>query len=180
MAKIVDRDLGIVTAVTFDPEMKYVFAGNGVGGLCKISLDSYKIEYNQNQTGRTQSIVCSKNGKYIAAGSGDGSVAIFDSEKDWYLQTPVFLKKQKCDDTSPRVNVMTFSPDEKYILVGYLDGTVLKWPISTEVLSSFVSDTLNSREKKLNTTLWNKYIKKELTKKYFGEEINPEILEKYK
>ncbi|MBK8848398.1 MAG: hypothetical protein IPO27_18400 [Bacteroidetes bacterium] len=95
--KITDSKLGIVTCVAFDSNTEFALAGNAKGGLCKISLSTYKVEYNAIAHGRIQSIICSNDNKYIVAGSADGSVIIFNAKEDWYLQMPFILRQKVCD-----------------------------------------------------------------------------------
>ncbi len=87
---------------------------------------------------RVTSVLYSPNGKYIASGSEDGTVKIWDAETGSLVTT---LKGHE-----ERVTSVIYSPDGKYIISGSWDKTIIIWDVKTgkklKVLTG--SDLVNS------------------------------------
>jgi len=161
-------DLRSTTSIQFDHEGHYLYIGNDEGAVCRMSVKNYKIEKNQNQIARIPSIVCSSNGKYVATGSLDGNVGIYktDAVEEWKDLIPLVLALPGCQHQGRNVFSVAFSEDNQFILAGYNDGAIYKWPVSSETLSSLICDTRTRSKKSINMdSIWSKFVDRKLTRK---------------
>jgi WD40 repeat protein len=95
---------------------------------CKfIESDLRNIEYGRNPDDcmthgdNVYSIAFSPDGKYLASGSGDKTVKLWNVESQKEVNT---LKKHK-----DKVTSVAFSPDGKYMASGSYDHTVKLWSV---------------------------------------------------
>jgi WD40 repeat protein len=170
LIKFIDAALGSTSSIQFDNQDNYLYIGNNFGYLFRISLPDYKMESNWNQSGRITSIVCSPNDSNLACASFDGRAAIYTSNiigGKWKDAKPLLLSPAtRCN--SPICYSVNFSTDNNYLLAGYEDGSIFKWPVKPEMLSALICD-LVSRE---NVSLDSIMIKYNIDRKFALEEVN--------
>jgi WD40 repeat protein len=163
-----------VTALVFDKNMQYIYGGNDVGEFWRLSLKDFTIESGQNQIGRIFSITMSSDGKYVATGSGDGSVGVYETGPDWNQNSILILEQKECDRR--KVFSVAFSEDNRLIYAAYDDGTVLNWPANADILAELIKAQVKGN---LDYKMWNKYIKPSFEKQYLDNKIDKSYLKKY-
>jgi WD40 repeat protein len=110
-----DQDLGSLFS-TSETESSFIAGPDNVteshaGG------DSYrKLE---GHTGKVLSVTCSGDGKYIASGSEDNNVMIWDAQNGTLLHTLTGHTK--------RIGSVSWSPDSKFLASGADDYTIRVW-----------------------------------------------------
>lgn len=174
MVNIKQSDFGNVTALVFDKNMQYIYGGNDVGEFWRLSLKDFTIESGQNQIGRIFSITMSSDGKYVATGSGDGSVGVYETGPDWNQNSILILEQKECDRR--KVFSVAFSEDNRLIYAAYDDGTVLNWPANADILAELIKAQVKGN---LDYKMWNKYIKPSFEKQYLDNKIDKSYLKKY-
>ncbi|MCK4719992.1 WD40 repeat domain-containing protein [bacterium] len=117
-----------VNAVAFVPGGNLVAAGGhegGNGGFVKVwEIRTGRLVWTFNVTDSSiRSIAFSKDGKYLLAGSVDGSTRL------WEVASGAC--EQMFFGHTNMVNTVAFSPDDPYILTGSGDTTMKLWDIST-------------------------------------------------
>jgi WD40 repeat protein len=85
-----------------------------------------RVQILEGHDGEVTSVAYSPNGKYIASGSDDGTVRVWDA-------TTATLRHTLTGHDS-RVTSVSFSPDGKYIASGSYDWTVRVWDATTATL----------------------------------------------
>lgn len=171
LTKFINPALGTVSSILFDNKGDYLYIGNGVGTIFRVSLSDYTIENNWNQSGRINSLAYSTNGEYLASGSFDGTFAIYEDgikNMEWKNAKPLALSLNGCNP--PYCFNINFSADNNYLLAGYQDGSVQKWPVKTEMLAACICDSVSEQNLHLDSTLTKYSIDKNLT---------PEELDRY-
>jgi len=86
-------------------------------------------------------VAFSSDGNYIASGSHDSTIKIWDTKTGKYIKTLdlIFLKSKY----RLKVSSVVFSNDGKYIVSGSYDGTVKIWSIETGKLEKMLYDNTN-------------------------------------
>jgi len=163
LTKIKSEDIGITTSVAFDPSGKYLFIGDVLGRVCRMSLSNYSTQCNLYQSGRIKDIACSSDGNYVASTSWDGGIGIWDAKKDWSTLAPLLISPPYVNS---RLNFVSFSEDNKNIFVITSDGNIWKLPVNIQTLSDLICQNVT----KVDTTVWKQYSG--------GEDIS--ILSRYK
>ncbi len=153
LIKIKSNDLGITSSITFDPGSNYLYIGNNIGSICRMSLHNYQMEFNQNQSTRIYNIVCSSDGIYVASASLDGSVVICNTQKEWGSLNVLRLFLSK---TEANAYGLAFGKSNEYILAGYSNGHVYKWPVSSQILAQLICQNVTNAS--FDTTIWRKYL----------------------
>ncbi len=151
--KIKSNDLGVISSVVFDVKGNYLYIGNIFGVICRMSLTDYKLELSQYQSARIYDIICNSDG-YVASASTDGSVVIIDTKNDWNATN--LQLSLTTSSLAGSAYSLSFNMDHQYVLTGYADGSILKWPISSNKLANLICQNVTST--KLDTTIWNKYL----------------------
>lgn len=158
--------MGITSSIQFDSRGEYLYIGSEKLGenltevkLYKVKLTDFSVEFNQSQAGSISDIACSNDGNFIATASEDGSVGIYNikDEVEWKYNFALVLNfpdalnagKPKLRPTS-----LAFSNDNKYLLAGYQNGNLYKWPVSAAVLADLICD----RVKISSDSVYAKYI----------------------
>lgn len=72
-------------------------------------------------------LAVSKNGKWIAAGTWEGTVFVWDAETSEQL----FLHKDSLNNLNDGINGVDFSPDSTRLVSAALSGTVSVWDVTT-------------------------------------------------
>ncbi len=167
--KFTNTALGTVSSILFDNKGDYLYIGNGVGTIFRVSLSDYTIEKNWNQSGRINGLAYSTNGEYLASGSFDGTVAIYTGNiksLEWKNAKPLILPLSTRDPIY--CFSIDFSTDNNYLLAGYTDGSIQKWPIKTDMLSALICDSVSGQNLSLDSIL-TKY---GISRKFISEEQN--------
>ncbi len=162
--KIKSNDVDKTSSIEFDPAGKYLFIGDNSGTLCRMSLADFSTENNQYQTTRISDITFNSDGNYMASSSFDGSTAIWDMKNNWSSLTPLVLlapgQKSFIEDINKSsVYCVAFSNYSDYVLAGYFNGKILKWPVNMDILADLICRHANAS---LNTINLKKVIKREV------------------
>lgn len=167
LIKFTNPALGTVSSVQFDNKGDYLYIGNDNGAIFRVSLSDYTIENNWNQSGRINNFAYCTNGGYLASGSFDGTVAIYPCDiknSEWKNAKPLVLAVKTFN---PRYCYsINFSADNNYLLAGYQDGSVQKWPVKAEMLASYICDSASGQNLSLDSIL----IKYGISRKFISNE----------
>jgi WD40 repeat protein len=162
--KIKSDDIGSPTSIEFDPSSKYLFIGNTTGTLCRMSLADFSTEFNQFQTARITDIVFSRNGNYMASASYDQTIGVWDIKNNWNSLTPSLFPSP---DIQTNIYCVAFSDSSDYVLSGYWNGKILKWPVNPDILAHLICSNVNSR---LDTAVTKKVMKQDFNIKEFEKD----------
>jgi len=162
--KIKSDDIGSPTSIEFDPSGKYLFIGNTTGTLCRMSLADFSTEFNQFQTARITDIVFSRNGNYMASASYDQTIGVWDIKNNWNSLTPSLFPSP---DIQTNIYCVAFSDSSDYVLSGYWNGKILKWPVNPDILAHLICSNVNSR---LDTGVTKKVMKQDFNIKEFEKD----------
>lgn len=176
---ITSKKLIEIVSLNYNAKTNFIYAGSVSGAINKVSVLNYSTEYNLSQTGRINSIICSIDGNHIASASGDNSIALFTNNTSWQESTPIILNFSNTGQNTPATaNSLCFTENGNYLLAGYNNGKVIKWPVSADILCELICNKpqFNSIS---NINTWDKYIDKRITEKYLGIEINNAFLKEF-
>jgi WD40 repeat protein len=157
--------IGMPSSIQFDIHGNYLYIGseieiekNSVYELCKVKLTDFSLDINQNQNNTIVNIVCSDDGNFIATASRDGSVGIYNpnDDEEWKYSTPLILHLPDSCSVTRNASGVAFSDDHKYVLVGYNNGEIYKWPLSADILANLICE----RSSATSDSVWGKYIDK--------------------
>jgi WD40 repeat protein len=161
--RIKSNDIGSPTSIEFDPLGRYLFIGNTLGTLCRMSLNDFSTEFNQFQTARITDIVFSTNGDYMASASYDRTVGVWDMKNDWNSLTPLLFLSP---DIQTNIYCIAFSDKNEYALAGYWNGKILKWPVNPNILADLICSNVTSE---LDTSVIKKVMKQDFDIKKFDK-----------
>jgi WD40 repeat protein len=159
--KIKSNDIGSPTSIEFDPSGRYLFIGNTTGTLCRMSLTDFSTEFNQFQTARITDIVFSKDGNYMASASYDRTIGIWKMKNNWNSLTPFLFQSP---DIQTNIYCVAFSDRSDYVLSGYWNGKILKWPVNPDILAHLICSNVPSG---LDTGVIKKVMKQDFNIKNF-------------
>ncbi|HRH48659.1 MAG TPA: WD40 repeat domain-containing protein [Panacibacter sp.] len=156
LIKIKLPGIGESYSIKFDLSGSYIYIGSMEGKLSKVRLADFTVETNQNQAQRIFSIICSRDGKLLATASQDRSVQINDLNKqeDWQYTTPEILTLPDICSAPTYPVTMAFTSDNKYLLAGYHNGEIYKWPVSADI----VADLICSKISPGTYTTWQQFV----------------------
>ena len=160
--KIKSNDIGSPTSIEFDPSGKYLFIGNTLGTLCRMSLTDFSTEINQFQTARITDIVFSRDGNYMASSSYDRTVGVWNLSKNWSSSSPLLFPSPY--DIETNIYCVAFNDNSQYVLPGYWNGKILKWPVNPDILADLICRNVNSG---LNTVVIKKVMTQDFDIKKF-------------
>ena len=161
--KIKSNDIGSPTAIEFDPSGKYLFIGNTLGTLYRMSLADFSTEFNQFQTARITDIVFSKDGNYMASASYDHTIGVWNMNNNWNSLTPLLFLSP---DILTNIYCVAFSDKNEYALSGYWNGKILKWPVNPDILADLICGNVTSG---LDTGVIKKVMKQDFDIKKFDK-----------
>ena len=174
LIKIKLANIGNPVSVQFNSRGNYLFIGGDNGRLAKLNLSDFSIEINRNHTDQILTIICSKNDGYVVTASRDGSIMIYEpiKETEWKYSTPLILKLPKpCrDEWEPSPISLAFSDDQQFILAGYNNGAIYKWPVSVDRLSDLIYDGINKTRLNYDSVA-GEYVDKKTSPVKFNEYI---------
>ncbi|HMG66635.1 MAG TPA: hypothetical protein VK588_03080, partial [Chitinophagaceae bacterium] len=159
-----DPDLQYSISLAFDPLRQYLFIGTRDGSLHRMSLSDFSFNSSQYQVSRISDIDFSTDGKYMVSACFDGSIAIWDAKADWNDAMPLRLVPIKEQLYYQGTNVIafcaSFNKTSKYVLAGYSNGKILKWPASADILADLICKKADTS---FNAAFLSKYINREET-----------------
>ncbi|MEP6748234.1 MAG: hypothetical protein ABJB86_10950, partial [Bacteroidota bacterium] len=152
-------DVQYPTSLAFDPQLRYLFIGTRDGSVHRMKLSNTLSNSSQYQVSRITDMNFSPDGTYMASASFDGSVAVWTVDADWNVVTPLRIFPPKeylyfLGDINAAYSI-SFEKNNQYFLAGYANGGILKWPVSTEVLSNLICAKTDSS---FNAAFLSKYI----------------------
>ncbi len=159
--------IGKITALKFLPSGQSLIMGNDRGEVFSMALDEgHAIQSHQAHTAKITAIAYSPDNKLLATASRDGLVVIWNEEyKDLPLNTKVLNRT-----LGPVYNI-AFTTDGNYLVAGYDDGTILKWPTNMKMLARLICEKVQDT---ISQADWDTYIKlKDLKREDYGcENLN--------
>jgi WD40 repeat protein len=149
-----------VRVAAWSPDGRWLATGDMQGlRIWRVSgtAEELSIEVMSEDDSR-QSEVCSlvwePQGRYLAAGGGDGQLRIWEcglAEGNWRWSVT-----KRLEGHPGQVRSLSVSPDGKYIVAGGGERQVLVHPIDREVLTSRVADIPGRRE--LSQDEWERFL----------------------
>src|SRR5680860_206890 len=150
--ELVFSKIGKITAIGFNSSGENLLMGNEKGEVFTMSLSDYSIESHQSHTAKITDIAYSPNDSLVATASRDGSVVIWNTKwGDLPLNTRVL------NGTLGPVYNISFTSDGDYLVAGYDDGTILKWPTDLNMMAELICERVSNNN--LSEEDWKKYIK---------------------
>ncbi len=138
------KDIGTVSAVRFHTSGQSLILGNEKGEVFEMFLNNeqdYSLQKHQYQTEKIVDITYHPNDTLVGTASDDGTVVIwnrFDGSSQPALNSILVGYKNL-----GAVNNVNFTPDGDYILAGYSNGTILKWPIYIDKLANLICEEVD-------------------------------------
>jgi len=137
-----------VKSLVFSYDGKYLYSASLDGKVLKWDLAARTSESENPELVRINYIDISSNGHYLAGISDDGKALIWNTS----VRTDIF----RIPVEAPGKNVKTvrFKPGENTIAVGYTDGYVELWDISTrQKISAIKAHSADVNDIRFNTSL---------------------------
>jgi WD40 repeat protein len=137
-----------VKSLVFSYDGKYLYSASLDGKVLKWDLAAKTSTSENPGQVKISFIDISSNGSYLAGVSNDGQALIWDTQKkNDIFRVPV-------ESPGRNVKVVRFKPGENTIAVGYSDGYVELWDISThKMISAIKAHTASVNDIRFNTTL---------------------------
>ncbi len=151
--EVVSGKIGKITALRFLAEDMLIM-GNDKGEVFSMSLNKgHAIESHHAHTSKITSIALSHVNNLVATASRDGLVVIWNKTfDDLPLNTKVLNRT-----LGPVYNI-EFTADGKYLVAGYDDGTILKWPTELDMMANLICENVKDT---LSEADWSAYVKLE-------------------
>lgn len=151
---IKNSNLGRVTSLQFSPNGSMLISGHQGGGVQQWFIRGNKISkgaYIGKHTSGVSDLAFSTDGKSLASSSYNGTVKV------WIVSTltnknPKYIKLY--DVNSPATSV-SFAKNNEQIVVGYKNGSIQFWTISSEILAD---DICRKLKRNMTVNEWAKYI----------------------
>jgi energy-coupling factor transporter ATP-binding protein EcfA2 len=147
-------DISKIVSLDISADGKWLAYG-GVSGTAII----YDLLYNKilqslhGHTARVNAIAFSNKGERLATASWDGTIQVWNmTELD---DLPYYLQ----DNGSSHVWDLSFSPDDKYMVVGTKDGKIKKWAVDNITMADQICQHLS---RNMTEEEWKRYVSKEL------------------
>lgn len=135
---------GSIKSLLFSYDGKYLYSASLDGKVLKWDLAARTSKNVTTDLLQITSLVISSNGNYLAGVSSDGKALIWNPEK----ATDAF----KIPDNGKIIKTVRFKPDENILAVGYTDGYIQLWDISTR---SAKSDLIKAHTAEVNDIRFN-------------------------
>ncbi len=114
---------GNIKSLLFSYDGKYLYSASLDGKVLKWDLAARTSKNVSTDQITINSIDISSNGNYLAGMSGDGKALVWNPDK----ASDVF----RIPDNGKDINVIRFKPDQNILAVGYTDGYIQIWDISS-------------------------------------------------
>jgi WD40 repeat protein len=152
MEEVISGKIGKITALRFLPDGETLIMGNDRGEVFSMTLDEgHAIESHQSHTAKITSIAYNPVNGLAATASRDGLVVIWNRNwDDLPLNTKVLNRT-----LGPVYNI-AFTADGKYLVAGYDDGTILKWPTEMSMMANLICENVKDS---LSEADWATYVK---------------------
>lgn len=143
-----------VSAIQYLPTNDSLIIGNRRGEIYMAAIENGMPDTRKHlaHTSVVTDISVSDDGKWIATSSSDNTIVVWD-RKTW---RPMPITTNVLNTSHGFINGVSFSPEGKFLLAGYEDGTVLRWPISLEILDQLICEEINQN---LSDNDWTEYAK---------------------
>jgi hypothetical protein len=143
-----------ITAIKYNPIKDSLMVGNIRGEVFTVSVNGEinKSNKHEGHTAGVSSISFSPDGKWIASVGNDNMIVIWNSE-NWNA-LPIRANTILNTEFGFPLSV-SFTPESDYVLVGYEYGTILKWPVSLDILQQLICEDVGSN---LTDKEWKAYV----------------------
>jgi len=139
----------IIYSLSFDPNSAMLSLGDKYGNVYIYDTNSENIIWQlSGQKARINVLKFSSNGKYLASGSFDGTVQVWNA-LDFTIQPLIFK------DENQWVWTLSFTQDSKELISGYKDLMIKKWPLESAQLAGLICTQLKRNFTPLE---WNRYV----------------------
>jgi len=137
-------DVGRISAIKYHPSGEYLILGNYLGEIFHISMKDYRLTSHFPHTRKITDIAFNTDGTMLATASNDGQIVIWDTKNwnsEYYNWLPLNPRNTWTSRSLGTVNCISFTPDGDYVLAGYGDGTLLRWPVSMNMLADLICES---------------------------------------
>jgi WD40 repeat protein len=135
---------GSVKSLLFSYDGKYLYSASLDGKVIKWDLTAKTSKNVATDLMQINSLVISSNGNYLAGVSNDGKALIWNPEET----TDSF----RIPDNGKIIKMVRFKPDENILAVGYNDGYIQLWDISSK---KAISKLIRGHEAEVNDIRFN-------------------------
>ena len=144
-----------IRSVVFSPKGNMLAVGDIEGNVNLINIlngpkagDTTHILTGQNNKEYINSLLFSKDGKFLASAESDGTIHMWNMNNVDNL--PVVFR-----DNTANVWSLSFSPDDQYLYAGSEDGNIKIWPVQPEIISDQICGRLN---RNMTQAEWKKFV----------------------
>ena len=141
-----------VESLAFSPDGSSLALGTKKGELYIYNLSTTKMSppFSTPHTDRINTLAFSSDGNWLASGSWDRAVKV------WAVKQPQATPLEFRDVFW--IESLDFHPDNAFLLVGYRDGSLIQWPLSTQSLAQDLCEILPAERKQLTSEEWAAFI----------------------
>jgi WD40 repeat protein len=135
---------GSIKSLLFSYDGKYLYSASLDGKVLKWDLAARTSRNVTTDLLEITSLVISSNGNYLAGVSSDGKALIWNPERT--------ADPFRIPDNGKIIKTVRFKPDENILAVGYTDGYIQLWDISSR---KSVSDLIKAHTAEVNDIRFN-------------------------
>jgi len=151
-----------INAIKYNPIKDSLIVGTNMGEVFTVSVNGEinKSSKHIAHTSGINDIAVSPDGKWLATVGQDNVIVIWNSQ-NWNALPIKANAVLSLEIDFP--HSVSFTPDSDYVLVCYQSGTILKWPVSLDVLAQLICKdvAMDLTKEELEAYLVNTHVDKE-------------------